>query len=95
MGSHHFTPAARRAFITSVETNTERSGVNANNRQALYERIAKEHLGFETLVARKSDRLDFREVAVWSVRTALEAAFQAGVAHGLDAARKRSKRNTE
>jgi uncharacterized protein DUF6900 len=35
-------------------------------------------LGFDTLEIRKSDRLDFREVAVWQVREALEAAYEAG-----------------
>jgi hypothetical protein len=40
--------------------------------------IGKKHLGFETLSTRKSDGFDFREVAVWSVRAALEAAFAAG-----------------
>jgi hypothetical protein len=35
-------------------------------------------LGFGTLTTRNSDRLDFREVAVWQVREALEAAYEAG-----------------
>jgi hypothetical protein len=35
-------------------------------------------LGFGTLTTRNSDRLDFREVAVWQVRDALEAAYEAG-----------------
>lgn len=39
--------------------------------------IAKK-MGFETMETRNSDRLDFREVAVWQVRAALEAAFAAG-----------------
>lgn len=42
------------------------------------EAIAKQHLGVATLNARKSDRLDFYEVNVESLRTALEAAFHAG-----------------
>ena len=40
--------------------------------------IAQQHLGIETLVERKSDSLDFHDVAVWSVKDALEAAFEAG-----------------
>ena len=44
--------------------------------------IAREHLHIETLAERKSDRLDFHEVAVWSVKAALEAAYQAGIAAG-------------
>ncbi|WP_425313341.1 DUF6900 domain-containing protein [Paraburkholderia terricola] len=34
----------------------------------------------ETLETRHSNRLDFYDTAVWSIRAALEAAYQAGVA---------------
>lgn len=44
--------------------------------------IAQKHLLIETLETRNSDRLDFHDVAVWSVRQALEAAFKAGVELG-------------
>ena len=40
--------------------------------------IARKHLGIPTLEVRRSDALDFHEVAVWSVADALHAAFQAG-----------------
>lgn len=43
------------------------------------ERIAIEVCGFETLETRKSDRLDFKEVAVWSLEAALKAAYLAGM----------------
>lgn len=46
----------------------------------VFERIAKEHLRIETLVRRKSDSLDFHDVAVWSIEAALQAAFDAGKA---------------
>jgi hypothetical protein len=46
--------------------------------RALLTQIAKTHFFMETLETRNSDGLDFKEVAVWSVKTALEAAFQAG-----------------
>ncbi len=39
-------------------------------------------LGLETLEARKSDSLDFHDLAVWSVKEALEAAYEAGLAVG-------------
>jgi hypothetical protein len=42
--------------------------------------IAQEHLHFETLEERKSDRLDFKDVGVLNVKAALEAAFAAGQA---------------
>lgn len=41
--------------------------------------IAKEKLRIDTLETRNSDSLDFHEVAVWSVRDALLAAYQAGM----------------
>jgi hypothetical protein len=40
--------------------------------------IAKEHLHLKTLKTRNSDELDFSEVAVWSVKAALAAAYLAG-----------------
>lgn len=44
----------------------------------LFTLIAQEHFNIETLVERKSDSLDFYNVAVWSVKDALEAAYEAG-----------------
>lgn len=42
--------------------------------------IAKETLHIDTLETRKSDTLDFHDVAVWSVKAALDAAYRAGLA---------------
>jgi hypothetical protein len=50
----------------------------AAEREAVFEAIAREHLRIETLERRKSDSLDFHEVAVWALRDALAAAFEAG-----------------
>lgn len=47
--------------------------------QETLERIARETLNIETLKARNSDSLDFHEVAVWRLKDALEAAYQAGL----------------
>jgi hypothetical protein len=44
----------------------------------LLKQIAKEHLFIETLEAQHSDRLDFHDVSVWAVKSALEAAYAAG-----------------
>ena len=44
--------------------------------------IAQKHLFIETLETPHSDRLDFHDVSVWGVRSALEAAFKAGVELG-------------
>jgi len=40
--------------------------------------IAKKHLSLETLETRKSDSLDFHDVAVWSLKEALQEAYEAG-----------------
>ena len=42
--------------------------------------IAAKHFRLKSLETRNSDGLDFRDVAVWSIRAALEAAFVAGQA---------------
>lgn len=51
---------------------------NDKKRDATIAAIAREALFIETLETRKSDRLDFHDVAVWSVREALEKAYAAG-----------------
>jgi hypothetical protein len=40
--------------------------------------IALTHLNIPTLRTRRSDRLDFHDVSVWAVRSALKAAYDAG-----------------
>lgn len=47
-------------------------------RRRILERIARQVLGVETLESRKSDELDFKECAVWSILSAMEQAFEAG-----------------
>ncbi|MGP1272716.1 MAG: DUF6900 domain-containing protein [Phycisphaerales bacterium] len=41
-------------------------------------RIAREVLDLETLEARRMDSFDFHEHAVWSIKDALERAYEAG-----------------
>lgn len=48
----------------------------------LLAQIAKEHMFIETLETQHSDRLDFHDVAVWSIKSALEAAYAAGIEAG-------------
>ncbi len=43
------------------------------------EQIALDHLFIETLETRNRDQLDFHEVSVWAVKSALMAAYQAGL----------------
>ena len=47
-------------------------------RAAELERIAKKHLGIETLMSRNRDHLDFHEVSVGQLSKALTAAWEAG-----------------
>jgi hypothetical protein len=42
------------------------------------EEIARRLLGIETIETRNSDSLDFHDLAVWQVRDALQAAYDAG-----------------
>ena len=54
----------------------------AQQRDQLLAQIALDHLFIETLQTRNSDRLDFHDVSVWAVQSALVAAYQAGLAAG-------------
>ena len=47
-------------------------------KDAMVNEIAQRILNIDTLQTRKSDSLDFHDVAVWSIKEALEAAFEAG-----------------
>lgn len=44
------------------------------------EQVARRRLGMDSLETRRSDRLDFHEVAVWNIAAALQDAFEAGKA---------------
>ena len=60
----------------------------AQTLDALLTRIAQEHLFIDTLETRNSDSMDFHDVSVWSVKEALLAAYQAGLAASQKAAQK-------
>lgn len=64
---------------------------NDKKRDAVIAAIARETLFIETLETRRSDRLDSHDVAVWSVREALEKAYAAG----HEAATKHTARNAK
>ena len=71
---HHQSPPD---LVGMLSVHPEDCGANSAVSAAL-ERIAREHLGIETLATRKSDGLDFHEVSVWQLKAALEAAFALG-----------------
>jgi hypothetical protein len=52
---------------------------------ALLLEIAAKHFFIETLETRSSDSLDFHDVAIWAIRSALEDAYEAGRIAGAKA----------
>ncbi len=58
-----------------------------NTIDQLLSQIAQRTLDIETLETRHGDSLDFHELAVWRLREALEAAFNAGVEKGRKTAK--------
>ena len=67
----------RNRVITMTHT-----AKTARQLDQLLAQIALDHLFIETLETRNSDRLDFHDVSVWAVQSALMAAYQAGLAAG-------------
>lgn len=55
---------------------------------SLLEQIALKHFFVETLQTQNRDSLDFHDVSVWAIESALKAAFEAGVQAGLRAGQK-------
>jgi hypothetical protein len=51
----------------------------------ILDQIAKQALGLETLETRNSDRLDFHDLNVASIKAALLAAYRAGQQSGSEA----------
>ena len=51
---------------------------NTQKIDLLLTQIALDHLFIETLATRNSDSLDFHEVSVWGIKSALMAAYKAG-----------------
>jgi hypothetical protein len=65
-----------------VRTNTAPGGHDMRRTNELLTRIAQRTLHIETLAPQGSDRLDFHEVSVESLRDALQAAYDAGLEQG-------------
>lgn len=66
--------------INAEDDDADRPGKKKPTVDELLAAIAKATLHIDTLETRKSDSLDFHDVAVWSVKAALEAAYRAGLA---------------
>ncbi|MBX3218949.1 MAG: hypothetical protein KF795_00440 [Labilithrix sp.] len=63
--------------------------------EKVIEDIARKKLGVSTLETRRSDSLDFHDVAVWQLRAALEAAYQAGLAAATAASAPRHDKQSQ
>ena len=81
----------RNRVITMTKTHTAKV---AQQLDQLLAQIALDHLFIETLATRNSDRLDFHDVSVWGVKSALMAAYQAGLAAGQSTALKTADQPT-
>ena len=51
--------------------------MNSKKLTQLMTQIAQQYLRLETLETRHSDGLDFHDIAVWQIESALRAAFEA------------------
>ena len=65
--------------------NHANAGNDMSKTNVLLTRIAHTVLRIETLESQGSDRLDFHDVSVESLREALEAAYNAGIEQGRKA----------
>jgi hypothetical protein len=52
--------------------------MSISNLDQQLQQIALEHLFVATLETQSSDSLDFYDVSVWAIKSALQAAFEAG-----------------
>jgi hypothetical protein len=70
----------RRTFENAIRDVTGKTfpRAAAPTKAELLSLIAEKHLRIETLETRNADGLDFHDVAVWSIKDALETAFEAG-----------------
>ena len=80
--------------MTPTRTRKASASKAAQQLDQLLAQIAQEHLFIETLETRNHDRLDFHDVGVWCVKSALVAAYQAGLAAGQSTALKTADQPT-
>jgi hypothetical protein len=59
-------------------TSRKNNAKNASQKEAAIQAIATSILHLETLEERRRDSLDFHELSIWSIRDALDAAYEAG-----------------
>ena len=64
----------------------KRKTTSTRERDAVLEGIARNVLRMETLETRKSDSLDFHDLAVWTIRQALVMAYDSGFDNAMSQA---------
>ena len=52
--------------------------ITQTQKDQILAQIAQNELHLETLETRKSDSLDFHDCAIWCIKSALDAAYEAG-----------------
>jgi len=65
-------------FKAAAKIHGTEKAIDERATEQIIQKIAADHLSIDTLETRNADSLDFHEVSVWSVKTALQAAFEAG-----------------
>lgn len=73
---------------TTTKPTTETTGAPDYTGKNVIDVIAQKKLGIATLETQNSDRLDFHELSVASIKDALETAFKAGCEVGLNLSKK-------
>ncbi len=63
---------------TTTKTKPTAKSPAQQRRDEMLTVIAIRHLNLQTLETRNSDALDFSDQATWSIKAALEAAYEAG-----------------
>ena len=76
--------AARKVHGVEVQVGMAKVKDEKSTEQII-QKIAADHLFIDTLETRNADSLDFHEVSVWGIKSALQAAFDAArKIHALD-----------
>lgn len=70
--------AAARKLGKQIEKAAKAEKTANFKRDTAIKQIAEKELSLETLEERKMDDLDFHQLSVWEIKSALEAAYEAG-----------------
>lgn len=71
-------PAPVKVEPEALAAATQERATREQAREAAVSAVALKHLNIAELATRNADQLDFHSLAVWQVKAALQAAFEAG-----------------